>query len=221
MIGALGLTTGQLSSMGEQPRHGEAPANRTAPARVEAESSFALVQRAHAGDRAACNELFVRYLPRLQRWAHGRLPASARGALDTHDLVQDTFIRVLNRIEDFEPRHEGAFQAYLRRALLNNVFDQIRRTRRQAPAEPLDSSRPDADPSPLELAIGSETLERYEAALERLKPSDREVIILRIELGYSHAEVADALNKPSAAAAQMAANRALVRLAEEMSRGRD
>ena len=72
---------------------------------------------------------------------------------------------------------------------------------------------------PLEEAIGQEALERYEAALARLRPDDREAIILRIEMRYPYAEVATALGKPSVAAAQMAVSRALVRLAEEMSRG--
>jgi hypothetical protein len=48
---------------------------------AEAASSFELVLRARGGDQEALNDLCARYLPRLQRWAHGRLPASARGAL--------------------------------------------------------------------------------------------------------------------------------------------
>lgn len=56
--------------------------------------------------------------------------------------------------------------------------------------------------------------------MERLDPNDREAIIMRIELGLSHAEVAQALGKPSAAAAHMAVSRALVRLAEEMAHDR-
>ena len=186
---------------------------------LDAEASYALVLRARNGDLAAQNELCVRYLPRLQRWAHGRLPAWARGALDTHDLVQDTFIQVLKRIGDFEPRHEGAFHGYLRQALINRVRDEIRRANRHAPPQPLDPAKAGSDPSPLEEAIGSETLERYESALQRLRPTDREAIMLRIELNYPYADIATALGKPSIAAAQMAVSRALVRLAEEMARG--
>jgi len=197
----------------------EMPPIQAVEGRSEDESSLALVRRAHDGDLAAQNELCARYLPRLQRWAHGRLPAWARGALDTHDLVQDTFIQVLRRIGEFEPRHEGAFNGYLRQALLNRVRDEIRRAHRRAPAEPLDTSRPASDPSPLEEAIGQQALERYEAALARLRPGDREALILRIEMRYSYAEIAAALDKPSIAAAQMAVSRALVRLAEEMARG--
>jgi RNA polymerase sigma factor (sigma-70 family) len=206
--------------MAELAPSGNVSPARTAASRADAESSLELVRRAHAGDIGAQNELCARYLPRLQRWAHGRLPAWARGALDTHDLVQDTFLQVVQRLGDFEPRHEGAFQGYLRQALLNRVRDEIRRAERRAPAEPLDSNRPATDPSPLEEAIGQEAMARYDASLARLKPADREAIILRIELGYAYAEVADALGKPSVAAAQMAVGRALVRLAEEMSRER-
>ena len=51
-------------------------------------------------------------------------------------------------------------------------------------------------------------------------PEEREAIIARIELGLSHAEVAEALGKPSAAAAHMAVSRALIRLAREMAHDR-
>ena len=213
MIGTLELTVRQLPEMSDlQP-------TQAVTSGLDAESSYALVLRARDGDLAAQNALCTRYLPRLQRWAHGRLPAWARGALDTHDLVQDTFIQVLKRIGDFEPRHEGAFHGYLRQALINRVRDEIRRANRHAPPQPLDPAKAGSDPSPLEEAIGSETLERYESALQRLRPTDREAIMLRIELNYPYADIATALGKPSIAAAQMAVSRALVRLAEEMASG--
>src|SRR6266849_6328561 len=166
------------------------------PRMTAPESSMALVLRARQGDREALDDLCARYLPRLQRWAHGRLPSWARGALDTHDLVQDTFMQVLQRLDQFEPRHEGAFQGYLRQALFNRVRDEIRRVQRRGPPAPLDTARPAPDPSPLEEAIGRETLDRYEAALARLKDDDREAIILRVELGYPFAEIVTALGKP-------------------------
>ncbi len=210
MIGTLPRSLGAVATMGT-PLH---------PGDPEPESSLVLLRRARDGDRAAIDDLFARYLPRLQRWAHGRLPAFARGSLDTHDLVQDTFMQVLQRLDRFEPRHEGAFQGYLRQALFNRVRDEIRRVQRRGPAAPLDVEQQASDPSPLEEAIGQETLDRYEAALARLKDDDREAIILRVELGCPYSEIVTALEKPSLAAAHMAVSRALVRLAEEMSRGR-
>ena len=182
------------------------------------ESSLALVERARDGDDEALGRLCARYLPRLQRWAHGRLPSWARGALETQDLAQDTLMLAVRRLKYFEPRHEGAFQAYLRQTLLNRVRDEVRRGRRRGHADPLDSAEPTRDPSPLEEAIGQETLDRYETALQRLRPQDREAIISRIEMGLEYTEVASALAKPSVAAAHMAVSRALVKLAKEMTR---
>ena len=184
----------------------------------QALTSFELVVRARGGDANALNDLCARYLPRLMRWAHGRLPASARGAIDTHDLVQDTLANVVQRLDRFEPRHEGAFQAYLRQSLLNRIRDEARRGGRRGTSEPLESVHPSTDPSPLEEAIGQEALDRYEAAMARLRPDDREAIIARIELGLPYPEVAAALGKPSIPATHMAVSRALVRLAQEMAR---
>ena len=187
---------------------------------VEAESSFALVERACSGDDRALDQLCARSLPRLQRWAHGRLPVWARDALDTQDLVQETLAHVAARIQRFEPRHKAAFQSYLRQALVNRVRDQIRRVKRRPAGDPLESGHPSDEASPLEAAIGREAVERYEAALQRLKPGDRDAIILRVELGCPLSEVAEALNKPSVGAAHVTVSRALVRLAKEMARNR-
>jgi DNA-directed RNA polymerase specialized sigma24 family protein len=54
-----------------------------------------------------------------------------------------------------------------------------------------------------------------------LKPEDREAIIARVELGYTYEELGVMLDKPTAEAARKTAQRALVRLAEEMKRGRE
>jgi RNA polymerase sigma factor (sigma-70 family) len=190
------------------------------PVAVESPSTTTLVLLARSGDRSALDALCDRYLPKLQRWAHGRLPSWARSGADTQDLVQDTLVQVTRRIQEFEPRHEGAFQGYLRQALLNKIRDQVRRAKRR-PDEPLGAMHRSSDPSPLETAIGTELLDRYQGALLRVKAEDRDAIVARVERGLSWGEVASALNKTSDAAARMAVKRALVRLAREMSRGRE
>jgi len=183
------------------------------------ESTFDLVERTKAGDREALNRLFTRYLPALRRWASGRLPRWTRDLMDTDDLVQETVIRAVKRIDRFESRHEGALQAYLRQAIVNRIRDEVRRTKRSPLATALDENASDRGASPLEAAIGTEALERYEAALARLRPEEREAIVTRVEMDGSYQEVAQALGKPSADAARMAVSRALLRLAEEMTRG--
>jgi RNA polymerase sigma-70 factor (ECF subfamily) len=179
------------------------------------ESSIDLLARAQAGDRDALDQLLARYLPRLQRWASGRLPRWARDLADTQDVVQDTLIRTFKRIERFEPRGDGALQAYLRQAVMNRIRDELRRAGRGPAPGPLESHVPDSGASPLDAAIGTEAVERYERALARLRPEDREAIVAR-EMGWTNAEIADMLRKPSANAARMAVERALLRLADEM-----
>jgi len=170
-----------------------------------------LLARARAGEAGAREQLLARYLPRLRRWAHGRLPGYARGDADTDDLVQVTLIRVLHRLGHFMPQHEGAFLAYLRKSLLNAVREEIRRAKIRPLRAPLDSSIPH-----IERRVGREVLESYEAALADLRPREREAVILRIEFGYSHDEIAAAIGSPSANAARMTVTRALVQLARGM-----
>ena len=99
-----------------------------------AASSMTLLLRAQQGDERARDELCARYLPRLRRWAHGRLPGWARDHLDTEDIVQDTFLNSIRKLDSFAPRHEQAFCAYLCQAIRNRVSDAVRRAG-QAPCE--------------------------------------------------------------------------------------
>lgn len=179
-------------------------------------STSDLLARARLHDEDALNELIERYLPTLRRWAKGRLPKWTRDLRDTDDLVQETLVQTLKRLDEFELRHEGALQAYLRQALMNRVRDEIRRvSRRPIPGE-LPEEYEDVSVSPLDAAIGSEAADRYEAALLRLRPEERELIVARVEMGNSYQQIAASQGKSSADAARMAVARALVRLAEEM-----
>lgn len=186
----------------------------------QSESSFDLLQRARDGDAQALETLCARYRPALHRWASGRLPRWARDLLDTDDLVQETLLRTLGRLREFEPRSEGALRAYLRQAVLNQIRDEVRRAQRRPLIDgvPVANVQTSPEASPLEEAIGRETLVRYESALGRLRDEDREAIVARLEMCCSYEELAVALGKPSANAARMAVQRALLRLAREMTR---
>jgi RNA polymerase sigma factor (sigma-70 family) len=173
------------------------------------------------GDVRARERLAARYLVPLRRFAHGRLPAHARGLVDTDDLVQVTVIRALEQVETFEPRREGAFLAYLRQTLLNQVRDEARRVARRPAQGELPETLADPGRSPLEETIGKEAMERYETALGRLNDEQRESVVLRLELGYSYSEIAEALDRPTDNAARMLVTRALAKLAEEMKRVRE
>lgn len=183
------------------------------------ESTLELLGRAHDGDAAALERLCRRYLPRLQRWASGRLPASSRGILETDDLVQEVLLRTVRQVERFEPGRSGqgvGFHAYVRQALTNRIRDEIRLSQRSPDRVELPEGLAQSGPSPIDAAIGREQLAWYENALERLKPEDRDAVIARVEMDMSYDEIAEALGKPSRNAARMAVVRALERLVRLM-----
>lgn len=187
---------------------------------LSTEVTVDLVERIRAGEPAALDVLMARSLPPLRRWAHGRLPPFARGAHDTCDLVHDAVRKAIGKLRTFEVRHQGALQAYLRQAVKNRIRDVIRSCRRRG--EHVDGAERvlGDETSPLDRLIGHEQRARYDAALARLRPVDREAIVGRLELQYSYSELAALLDKPSPDAARVAVTRALARLVDELRVGR-
>lgn len=183
--------------------------------------SATLLARARAGDVQALDVLIARHLPRLRRWASGRVPAWARDGVDTEDLVHDTLVESLKHLDGFEHRREGALQAYLRQAVLNRVRTQFRRAARRPAVMSIADDHLHDGPSPLEQAIGREMTDRYEAGLAALAVEDREMIVARVEMGYTNDELAAIFEKPSRDAARVAVARALARLAEAMTAAAD
>ncbi len=183
------------------------------------ESTRDLLARARDGDEAALDSLLGRYLAPLTRWARGRLPRWARQMRDTDDLVQESVMQTLRHIDTFEPTRDGGFHAYLRRAVQNRLIDEVRRASR-APHDPLDTSFPDPQPSPIEEVIGRQALDRYEAAMAQLAPDEREAVVSRIEFGCSYAQIAASMDRSSPDAVRMMISRALLKIAKVMHEGR-
>ena len=180
------------------------------------DSTVHVLERARSGDRSAVRILLERALPPLRRWAHGRIPSSGRGPADTEDIVQDAVVKTLKRIDTFEHRNVGALQAFMREVVINSIRDVARRVRRRGvPVEPPEDLQ-DSQPSPLERAIMTQNMERFVDALQKLRPADRQVVIWRVELGYSYEDITTRLGKPSVQATRMAVKRAIERLAAEM-----
>jgi RNA polymerase sigma-70 factor, ECF subfamily len=180
------------------------------------EPTLELVVRARAGDRGAVEAILQRCLPALKRWAHGRLPVVARGAIDTGDLVQDAAMHALRRLDTFEPRHVGAMQAYLRQSVINQIRDEVRRVNRRPMAVELPEDLTSDETSPLDASIEAESYTRYRDALVQLRPRDRELIVARVEVQWSLKDIASRFGLASVDAARMAVSRALRRLRTEM-----
>ncbi|MEQ1832659.1 MAG: sigma-70 family RNA polymerase sigma factor [Candidatus Eisenbacteria bacterium] len=182
------------------------------------DSTLALVTRARGGDRAALELIADRYQSALARFAHGRMPVSARSLFDTDDLVQMAVVRTLAHLDHIDATNSGSLLAYLRRAVLNQIRDELRRAQRRALREGMPPERPVADLDPLEQVISREQRERYEEALAQLPAEQQEAFMMRIEMDCSYREIAEALGKPSAEAARMLVRRAIQSLARLLKR---
>ena len=197
------------------------PGETSETALLSDEPTIELVLSARNGNRTALEALLERCIPQLRRWTHGRLPAHARGTLDTGDLVQEAAMHVLARLDKFEPRHVGAMQAYLRMSVINRIRDEIRKVGRRPESVELTAEPPADDTSALESLIEAEAYDRYRRALEKLRPRDREMIVARIELQWTIPEIAQRFGMASADAARVAVSRSLKRLTAQLSEGSD
>jgi RNA polymerase sigma-70 factor, ECF subfamily len=181
------------------------------------ETTIDLVDRSREGDAAARNRLIQRYLPLLTRWAHGRLPHTARDLSETADLVQVTLLRAFQHLPAFDVQGPGAFFGYLRQIMTNLLRDEMRRVGRRPIMAELDERLEEPEATPLANSITFETLKAYECALARLDPEQRELVVMRVELGMPHEEIAAVTGSPSPNAARMRVARALADLARQMS----
>jgi len=180
-------------------------------------STATLIRRAHDGDDRARADLLDHCVPKLQRWARGRMPDLARGPADTDDLVQTTVMRTLNRLDHLDPGETGSLLAYMRRVLINVGRDEVRKHGRRPSHTPLgdntgevsDIEDPMRDPA---------VMAAYENALSELSPTLRDAVILRVEFGMTFPEIAAELGLASANTARMRVSRGLSTLAETMPR---
>jgi len=171
-----------------------------------------LLDRAREGDAQARDALLRRYQGALTRWAHGRLPQHARDLSETADLVQLTLLRAVSHLDGFDPHRPGAFTAWLRQIFQNLMHDELRRSQARGGR----AQRVDVDalaPQDVATSVGAESLASYQSALETLPEDLREAVVLSVEFGLSHEELAVAVGAPSANAARMRVSRALARLA--------
>ncbi len=148
----------------------------------------ALVERVRRGDAAAFGALVERYSEQAFAIAYGFL----QQAEDAEDLVQDAFIRALERIDSLAPG--SAFGAWFYRLLVNAAINRrkylARRQTREVPATIPGRHDPEADPDRAELR-------RHLARALSSLPQELETIVILHDLeGFTHREIAEVLGIP-------------------------
>ena len=160
-----------------------------------------LLNRIVGGDKDAEEELVHYCYPLLLKWAHGRIPYSERSLLETTDIVQETIMKGMQQIGKFKSIGAGAFLAYLRRIFINCINESVKKPMRRTHFS-------------TEVDLNEFIL--YENALKKLSEAEQDAIILRIEFGFTYAEIAREMDKASEDAARMFVSRALTKLAKHL-----
>lgn len=187
-----------------------------------------LLERWHAGDRAAIDVLIARDLGWIRDFVRGRLGPLLRSRGETMDYVQDAIVDVLRYVPPFVTSDRGRFRALLARILENHLRDahDHHKAARRAPERerPLPSeSVLDLDGGPRPATAPGSAAARNEdrawvrLALELLEPEDREVILLRQWHELEFAAIAQRLSM-SEDGARMRFHRALPKLAQRLER---
>ena len=171
-----------------------------------------LLHRIRDGDAAARAALVARVGPLLQRFARGRVPQLLRHQQDTADLLQITWLRVLERLPQIRTESPGDFFAYLRTVLINALRETLRRQGVSPVLGPGGEDDAAASAALPAAEVDPDDWLAYEQSLQRLEPAHRALVLMRFEFGMSFAEIAAELGE-TADGVRMKLNRAIARMA--------
>ena len=147
-----------------------------------------LVGACQRGERDAFRALFEAYKAKVYSIAL-RFSGDESSAMD---IAQDTFLKLFSSIRDF--RGDSSFDTWIYRMVVNSCLDHRRRGWRLLPlADDLAGTLRVAACDTLDELLRSERGARVRAAIDRLSPDLRIVIVLRYTEGLSYDEIADVL----------------------------
>lgn len=173
-------------------------------------STFALLEKARAGDEAALSLAFEQYRRRLVVLVHFKMSPRAREFSEVEDLVQETLLRAFRNLSRFSYRTPGSFLRWLSSIADHVIVDRVRyleRERRAGEELPFRSESNPRGPEPTDSRTPSRLFAQQEAVerlLDRLGalPEDyRQAILLAKIEGLSTAEMAERLGKSREAVA--------------------
>jgi RNA polymerase sigma-70 factor (ECF subfamily) len=166
-------------------------------------SDAELLRRFLAGDEQALDLVFDRYETPLFQFLAGML----RDRHLAEDVLQDTFVRALERLDGVDPDH---LRGWLFTVAYHQAMLAKRRVKRRPLSQPAAPDRPDPSPGPVDQAEQEESAGRLRRLLEELPLPQREVVRRRVYEGKRFREIAAELDCPL--------NTALARMHEGIKR---
>jgi RNA polymerase sigma-70 factor (ECF subfamily) len=156
-----------------------------------------LVARCQRGDTQAFDELVTKYRSRV----HSLIYNMVHNEQDAWDLAQDAFVKAWKSIARF--RGQSSFYTCIYRIATNVTIDWVRKRKAEGgvefndalnnEAEPGSMTSPKQETAPADKLGHDEIRKRIDAAVEKLTPEHRAVILMREMDGLSYEEIAQAL----------------------------
>ena len=189
------------------------------------DATLRLVRAAQDGDAGALDDLFRRYLPRVRQIVALRVGRRLRQMMDVEDLVQNSLLRVLSSLKDFEARSEARFRNWLATCVEREIVDSLRTETRQKRGGGAVLRFGDCDASvlrsslfgrgvstPSAHACAEELAARLEEEILAMPVHERELIILRAVCDMSYEEMGAQLGLTNLDVLRVACSRAFRKL---------
>ena len=181
----------------------------------------AVVADAVAGDRDALREVLETIRPIVVRYCRARVGAFERSGLSADDVAQEVCLAAVMALPRYRDRGRP-FLAFVYGIAAHKVADAYRAVGRDLSyAMETVPERRSAEPGPEQAAIDADSVTRMSELLEILPDKQREILILRVVVGLSAEQTAEAVGS-TAGAVRVAQHRALARLKSTIAAaGRD
>jgi RNA polymerase sigma-70 factor (ECF subfamily) len=177
-----------------------------------------LLERVREGDDDARALLLERYRNYLHLLARSLVGRTHDAPLDASDLVQETYLEAHRDLTDFRGKEEPQLVRWLRQILLRNLANQVKYHHRQSrdlrrhvsldvllerSSEFWTHAQVEPMSTPSSVATRREQAVLLADALARLRPDQREVVILRTFERRSFAEIAALLDRSADASRKL------------------
>lgn len=182
---------------------------------ISRERLDSVVADAVNGDRGALQEVLETIRPIIVRYCRARVGATERSGLSADDVAQEVCLAAITALPRYKDQGRP-FLAFVYGIAAHKVADAHRAAGRNR-ADPMDvvPERSTGEAGPEQLAIDSEQSARMKELLQILPEKQREILVLRVVVGMSAEETADAVGS-TAGAVRVAQHRALARLKTEI-----
>lgn len=176
----------------------------------------AVVADAIAGDRDALRTVLETVRPIVLRYCRARVGTTERSGYSADDVAQEVCLAVITALPRYKDQGRP-FLAFVYGIAAHKVADAHRAAgRNRADATDLLPERASADAGPEQLALDADSTARMNRLLAVLPDKQREIVILRVVVGMSAEETAEAVGS-TPGAVRVAQHRALAKLKSELS----